>query len=232
MRPLNVLIACEASGTVRDAFRELGHNAWSCDILGPDSEPAGFTPAQWADVWIRQKWGPQCHLVGDCMEWLGPDGYGGEPWDIVIAHPPCTYLTNAGARWLYKGGRGTVRDSARWDAMHDGARFFRQVSEAARTARIGSVLENPIMHKHAMQAVGSCTWRERQIIQPYDFGTPETKATVLWLDRLPLLRATKYATQPIKARVHHESPRPNRWWFRSLTDPNIAAAMAAQWGAL
>lgn len=226
---LRILVVCEASGTIRDEACEQGHDAWSIDLLGYKRLPPGFTLEEWEAIWNKQKY-PSRHIQGDALELL--NDHGGKPWDIIIAHPPCTYLTNSGVRWLYeKGTLIPVRD--RWRSLNDGASFFNEVSRLARYARIGSVLENPIMHKYAMSRVADSQWRTRKVVQPYQFGTPETKATVLWLDRLdPLVPHNPIPRSEAKGRVHKEPPRENRWWYRSLTDKQIAYHMVRQWGAL
>lgn len=119
------LIGCEFTGSVRRAFRALGHDAWSCDLL----------PAADCDPY---------HIVGDVLDVLG-DG-----WDGAVLHPPCTYLANSGVRWLY-GGKGTVRDASRWAKMEDGARFFRACLDAPITLL---AVENPIQHRHCREIIG------------------------------------------------------------------------------
>lgn len=193
---MRVLIACEFSGAVRDAFLALGHDAVSCDLLSSAS--------------------PGPHIQGDAREYLG-DG-----WDLLIAHPPCTYLANSGVRWLY-GGKGATRDPVRWRSMEDGANFFRLMLEAP-IPRIA--VENPIMHGHAKAIVGR---DPDQTIQPWQHGHGETKATCLWLKGLPTLKPSRVVDGRLP-RVHFASPSPNRWKERSVTLPGIAAAMAAQWG--
>lgn len=193
---MRVLIACEFSGTVRDAFLARGHDAVSCDLL-PSASP-----------------GP--HIQGDALDRLG-DG-----WDLLIAHPPCTYLSNSGVRWLY-GGRGQVRDPVRWANMEDGANFFRAMLEAP-IPRIA--VENPVMHGHAKAIVGR---DQDQTIQPWQFGHGETKATCLWLKDLPPLAPTQIVDGRAP-RVHFASPSPDRWKERSVTLSGIASAMAEQWG--
>ena len=193
---MRVLIACEFSGMVRDAFLARGHDAVSCDLL-PSASP-----------------GP--HIQGDALERLG-DG-----WDLLIAHPPCTYLSNSGVRWLY-GGRGRVRDPVRWANMEDGANFFRAMLDAP-IPRIA--VENPVMHGHAKAIVGR---DQSQTIQPWQFGHGETKATCLWLKDLPPLAPTQIVDGRAP-RVHFASPSPDRWKERSVTLSGIAAAMAEQWG--
>lgn len=195
---MKVLIACEFSGIVREAFSKRGHNAWSCDLL--DTEIKGQ------------------HIKGDCRDILN-DG-----WDLMIAHPPCTFLCNSGVRWLYTGGRGNVRDETRWIKMSEACEFFKLLL-AAPIERIA--VENPIMHKHAMHLIKqNCN----QTIQPWMFGTAETKATCFWLKGLLPLKPTKMVSKFINPRVHLASPSLDRWKERSRTLPNIADAMAEQWG--
>lgn len=199
--PVRVLVACEYSGVVRDAFIAKGHDAMSCDLLPTDS--------------------PGPHHQGDVNDILREGG-----WDLMIAHPPCTYLCNSGVRWLYS-------DHERWQHLIDGAAFFRSLLEAP-VPRIA--VENPTMHGWASKIVGS---KQTQTIQPWQFGHPETKATGLWLKNLPLLTSTKNVKQemlslPIKerSRIHYASPGPDRWKLRSTTFAGIAEAMADQWGGL
>lgn len=199
---MRVLIACEFSGIVRDAFRERGHDAISVDLL-PSERP-----------------GP--HIIGDAIE----IAYG-EPFDLMVAHPPCTYLTNSGVRWLYVGGGGysSPIDPERWALMEAGAAFFRKLYDAP-IERVA--VENPIMHGFARDAIGGV--KQSQVIQPWQFGHGETKATALWLRGLPPLVPTEIVDGR-EPRVHHASPGADRWRERSRTLPGIAAAMAAQWGA-
>lgn len=197
---MKVLIACEFSGTVRDAFTAAGHEALSCDLLPTES--------------------PGPHHQGDVRDILD------QGWDLMIAHPPCTYLTNSGVRWLYS-------EELRWQKMIEGAVFFRDLL----TADIPRVaVENPVMHGWASQIVGQ---KQSQVIQPWQFGHTETKATGLWLRGLPPLLATGderavMAGMPVKetARVHHLPPSEDRWKLRSLTYTGIAQAMVDQWGDL
>lgn len=187
---MRVLVACEYSGRVREAFRARGHDAWSCDLLpAEDGSPYHF----------------QCP-VEDV-----PNGYG-DVWDMLIAHPPCTHLAVSGARH-FEEKRADGRQQAAID-------FFMWLADypASRIA-----IENPV-------CVMSSVWREPdQIIQPWQFGAGETKATCLWLKGLPLLRPTKVVSGRY-ARVHLMSPGPDRWKERSRTYQGIADAMAAQWG--
>jgi hypothetical protein len=140
----------------------------------------------------------------------------------MIAHPPCTYLANSGVRWLYKDGEP---DNDRWLAMKESGNFFRRLLEAP-IPRIA--VENPIMHRWGKLIVGR---GQDQIIQPWQFGHGETKATCLWLKGLPKLEPTKIVDGRTP-RVHHASPGPDRWKERSRTLQGIADAMADQWGSL
>ena len=194
---MRVLVACEFSGIVRDAFTARGHSAMSCDVLPTESDPIN-------------------HWQGDVLDVLG---WG---WDLMIAHPPCTYLANSGVRWLYKDGEP---DEDRWLRMADGAEFFRALLNAP-IPRIA--VENPIMHKYAREIVGR---GPDQYVQPWQYGHPETKATGLWLKGLPLLTPTN-VVDGREPRVHHASPGPDRWKERSRTLTGIAEAMADQWGRL
>jgi hypothetical protein len=206
-----VLVACEFSGIVREAFHRFGHDAWSCDLLPTE------IPGQ--------------HIQSDALATLAS-----QDWDLVIAHPPCTFLTNAGVRWLYgKHGGSTVRDEKRWADMQAGAEFFR----AFFLNYTGPLcIENPIMHRHAAELVGdpATLCDQRQTVQPWQFGHLESKATVLWLRGLPTLTETANVYAAMKKlpksqsqKVWLCSPSPERWMMRSRTFPGIAEAMAAQW---
>jgi hypothetical protein len=199
---MRVLVACEFSGTVRDAFAAKGHDAWSCDLL--DTETKGN------------------HIKGDVLEHLDDN------WDLMIAHPPCTYLTNAGVRHLHDkvttrtGKRTSVYGSERWVEMHNAAVFFRQLL----LSKIPKIcVENPVPHKYAKHIIGEYT----QLIQPWQFGHGETKATCLWLRNLPTLVPTNIVSGR-KARIHNMPPSKDRWKKRSVTYKGIAEAMADQWG--
>jgi hypothetical protein len=185
---MKVLIACEFSGIVREAFRKRGHDAWSCDLL--DTE----IPGQ--------------HIKGDILEILN-DG-----WDLMIAHPPCTRLANSGVRWIWEYNL--------LDEVYESCQFFNRLLNA-QINKI--VVENPIQHKYARVHIR----KYDQIIQPWQFGHPETKATCLWLKNLPLLIPTNIV-EGREGRVWKESPGPYRWKNRSRTYQGIANAMAAQWG--
>jgi hypothetical protein len=208
---LKVLVACEFSGIVREAFNRLGHDATSCDLLATEI--------------------PGDHIRHDAIDVLES-----EDWDMVIAHPPCTYLTNSGVRWLYgKKGGSTTRDPIRWQQMLDGCQFFARLyhSEAPRVA-----VENPVMHGHAVaELVRLGVPSFSQSVQPYQFGHLETKRTCLWLRGLAPLVGTEDVEKEMRALpksqtnlVHLASPGPDRWLMRSRTYPGIAEAMAHQWG--
>jgi hypothetical protein len=209
---VRVLVACEFSGIVSGAFRVLGHEAWSCDLLDTESATA-------------RAWG--LHWQGDVLEYMSRQK---RDFDLIIAHPPCTYLTNAGVRWLYNPD-GT-RNEDRWRLMEQGAEFFNEFK--ARAPRV--CIENPIMHGHAMALCGP--WS--QTVQPWQFGDPEFKRVCLWLENLPPLVPSntlvppKPGTPEHKAwsKVHRASPGPNRAKDRSRFFLGLARAMADQWGKL
>ena len=194
---MKVLIACEYSGRVRDAFIAKGHDAMSCDVLPTDA--------------------PGPHYEGDVREVLNAG------WDLMIAHPPCTYLANSGVSWLHK-------DQSRWSKMWEAAEFFRLLLEAPIPMK---AIENPIMHKYAVRIIGR---RQNQVVQPWMFGHPEQKATCLWLEGLPLLQPTNDVRDEMnllsaaeRQRLHWLPPGPDRWKLRSTTFLGIATAMAEQW---
>jgi hypothetical protein len=182
--PMRVLVACEYSGIVRDAFAALGHDAWSCDLL--PTERLGN------------------HINGNVLDHLH------RGWDLMIAHPPCTHLAVSGARWF--------KDKTREQA--DALDFVRRLLDAP-IPRIA--LENPI------SIISSRIRKPDQIIQPWQFGHGETKATCLWLKHLPKLVPTNIV-EGREARIHKMPPGPDRWKDRSRTYGGIADAMAQQWG--
>lgn len=181
---MKILIACEYSGTVREAFSKLGHDAWSCDILETEI--------------------PGNHLQCDVREILG-DG-----WDMMIAHPPCTHLAVSGARWF----KHKQKEQA------EALEFVRLLLDAP-IERIA--LENPI------SIISSHIRKPDQIIQPWQFGHGETKATCLWLQNLPKLQPTNIV-EGREQRIWKIPPGENRWKERSRTFAGIAQAMANQWG--
>lgn len=184
-----ILIACEFSGRVREAFRLKGWDAWSCDLLPTD------IPGQ--------------HLQDDVLAHLD-DG-----WDMMIAHPPCTRLCNSGVRWL--------EERNLWKEMRWGAEFFKKLLECNIKRK---AIENPIPHHYALEIIGV---KYSQIIQPWMFGHPETKATCFWLDNLPSLVPTNIVSGR-EQRLHRLPPGPDRAKLRSTTYQGIADAMAEQWG--
>lgn len=182
-----VLIACEYSGAVRDAFIALGHEAMSCDLLPTDA--------------------PGPHYQGDVRDVLD------YPWDLMIAHPPCTDLSVSGARHF-----AAKRMDGRQQAS---VSFFMRLAKADIPH---IAIENPV-------CIMSSLWRKPdQTIQPWQFGHGETKATCLWLKNLPPLRPTSIVDGR-EQRVHKLPPSPDRWKIRSKTYDGIAKAMAEQWGA-
>lgn len=201
MRELKVLVACEFSGTVRDAFLERGHDAWSCDLL-PDER------------------GSNRHIRGDVRDILD------ERWDmIIVAHPPCTRLCNSGVRWLSEPPPGRTIEEM-WLELETGADLFSTLWNACAPC---IAVENPVMHKHAKARIRGYA-PPAQSVQPWQFGHPETKRTCLWLKNLPPLRPTNVVAGR-EARVHRMPQGPNRWRERSRFFPGIAAAMADQWPA-
>ena len=198
---MRVLIACEYSGTVRDAFIAAGHDAMSCDLLPTDA--------------------PGPHYQGDVRDVLG-DG-----WDLMIAHPPCTYLAVSG---MHRTARGLRDPQLTEDALD-----FVRLLLAAPVPRIA--LENPV------SVISTRVRNPDQIIQPWQYGHDASKTTCLWLKGLPALRPTQIVEPRIvdgrkrwgnqtDSGQNRLSPSPDRWKLRSATFPGITAAMAAQWGCL
>ena len=184
---MRVIVACEYSGRVREAFRKLGHDAWSCDILESEDD---------SEFHIQTR-----------IEDIINDG-----WDLMIAHPPCTHLAVSGARHFKAKQKSGVQQEA--------LEFVRLLLEAD-IPKIA--LENPI------SIISSKIRKPDQIIQPWQFGHGETKATCLWLKGLPKLVPTNIV-EGREQRIHKMPPSPNRWKERSRTYQGIANAMAAQWG--
>lgn len=213
---MRVLVACEFSGVVRDAFRDRGHDAWSCDLLPsegrslgqrlPDQYPPGHSLHDFQEHF-------QCDVKelfeGRVAHSMRLENQGLE-WDLMVAHPPCTHLAVSGARW-FKERRGAQKEALE----------FVQWLLDAPVPRIA--LENPI------GVISTAIRKPNQIIQPWQFGHGETKATCLWLKDLPPLKATN-VVEGRDARVHREPPHRNRWKNRSRTYQGIARAMAEQWG--
>lgn len=217
---MNILVACEESQRVTIEIRKLGHNAFSCDII----DCSGGHP-EWH---IKQDVLPL--LNGRC-EFATCDGAAhtiSGKWDMIIAHPPCTYLTNAGARWLYKGGKLNIE---RYNRGLEAKKFFESFLNAD-CDRIA--IENPVPSK----IYGLPEYS--QIIEPYQFGHNVTKKTCLWLKGLPKLIETNNIGRPGKKYFQKKdgSWRTNCWTMeqskdrakrRSKTFPGIAKAMAEQW---
>lgn len=202
---MEVLIACEFSGIVREEFKKRGHDAWSCDLLETE------VPGQ--------------HIKGDVLDYIDNNPFNNnEGWDLIIAHPPCTYLANSGVCWLYK-------QMGRYTKMCLGAKFFKKLLNAPCDK---IVVENPIPHKYAVEIIGS---KYNQIIHPYMFGHKERKATCLWLKGVDKLKETNNVKTEMEKlpknkqqRIHYLPPSRDRWKERSKTFKGIAKAMAEQWG--
>lgn len=199
MAKLKILIACEFSGIVRDAFAARGHNVWSCDLL-PTERPGQ-------------------HIQGDVLKLLQEHSF-----DMMIAHPPCTYLANSGVQHL-----GKV--SKRWFQMLEARQFFMELL-IAPIERIA--IENPIPHGYADLP------NYQQIVQPFYFGDPQQKKTCLWLKNLPPLMSTLIVERgeqyigkdgrPNGSKWYQLPPSVDRWKHRSKTFLGLANAMANQWG--
>ena len=182
---MRVLVACEYSGRVRDAFRSRGHDAWSCDLLECEVDP---------------RW----HYQAPVEEVLG------RGWDLMIVHPPCTHLAVSGSRHFH--------------------RKQREQAEALDFVRL--LMDSPIPRwciENPVSIISSAIRPPDQIIQPWQFGHGETKATCLWLHNLPRLRSTD-VVKGREPRVHMMPPGPNRWKERSRTFEGVADAMGDQWG--
>lgn len=206
-----VLIGCEQSGVVRDAFLRHGHDAWSCDVL----------PAE--TVTNR-------HIQADIRDVLTMDD-----WDMLfVAHPPCTRLCNSGVTWLHNPPPGKTKEQM-WRELDEGCELFSDLWNAD----IPHVaVENPVMHKYAKARIRNFE-PMAQSFQPWQFGTdPDSwdnnkKRTCLWLRNLPKLVPTGTLDgTTARQDIHHASPGPDRWKLRSRFFEGVANAMADQWGAL
>jgi len=193
---MKVLIGCEESQEVCKAFRAKGHEAYSCDLL-----PCSGGRPEW-------------HIQADVVN----EAYSGK-YELLIAHPPCTYLANSGVRWLNIVD-GKITNEERKQNMLWGRRLFLDMLNAPVKF---ICVENPIPHKHCFLP------KYTQIIQPWQFGHGETKATCLWLKGLPPLQPTDIVDGR-EARIHKMAPGPDRAKMRSKTYSGIAKAMADQWG--
>ncbi len=193
---MKVLIACEFSGIVRNAFAKFGHDAWSCDLRSTETKGQ--------------------HIKGNALEVIK------RPWDLIIAHPPCTDLAISGSRWF----REKIADGRQARAI----KFFMAFTKANAPL---IAIENPI-------CIMSSKWRKPdQIIQPWQFGHPENKRTCLWLKGLPVLKETENVYSEMKKlpinqanRIHYMAPGGERERERSRTYQGIANAFASQWGQL
>lgn len=194
---MKVLVACEYSGRVREAFKALGHDAWSCDLFPSEDNS-------------------QNHYIGDVFDIIDND------WDLMIAHPPCTYLAVSGMHWTTRG----LRDP---QLTEDALEFVRDLMSVP-VPRI--CIENPV------SVISSRIRKPDQIIQPWWFGEDASKKTCLWLKNLPLLMPTDPLPGDDKTRRANQTasgqnklaPSADRWKERSRTYQGIANAMAAQWG--
>ena len=206
-----VLIGCETSGIVRNAFLDAGHDCWSCDVLPSD------TPSN-------------RHIQDDVRNVMAF-----ERWDFMaVMHPPCTRLCNSGVRWLHKPPEGKTLDQM-WADLEEGCALFSDVWNADIPL---IAVENPIMHKYAKARIRNFE-EPRQKVQPWEFATSDaspdnvTKKTCFWLKGLPKLQTTGTVDgSTARDECHKASPSPDRWKFRSKFYHGIADAMAQQWGAI
>ena len=196
---MRILVACEYSGKVREAFRAKGHHAVSCDLIPSDDNSPH-------------------HIIGDVRDVIESQDF-----DLMIAHPPCTYLANSGSSWLH-------RQDGRWTKLDEGAEFFSYLLNC-NIPKIA--IENPIPHRYGVERIGR---KYDQIIQPYEFGHLESKATCLWLKNLKPLQPTsdlrsevKKLPKSVAQRLHYLPPSKDRWKLRSTTYQGIADAIADQW---
>jgi len=209
MKALKILVACEESQAVTKEFRKLGHEAYSCD----NEHFSGDHP-EW-------------HIKDDVLKILD------NGWDIMIAHPPCTRLSNSGVRWLHVPPKDKTLVQI-WEEFFDGCEFYK----AIRNAKIKKkAIENPVMHPHAVEVIGKI---KRQVVQPWWFGDKTFKATGFELHGLPDLIPTDKLIPPKKGTeeykewswVHRLSPSKDRSVLRSKTQPGTAKAMAQQWSII
>lgn len=191
---MRVLVACESSGEVRRAFRARGHDAYSVDLLPADDDGEG-------------------HYQADAFAIIR-DGAALRPWDLIIAHPPCTALAVSGNRW-HAGTQGRI----------DAAVFVRRMAALMEQCATRYAIENPV------GALSTLWRRPDQYVQPWQFGHGETKKTGLWLYNLPTLKPTN-VVDGREQRVWKMGPSADRWKERSKTYTGIAEAMADQWGSL
>jgi hypothetical protein len=188
---MRVIVGCESSQAVANAFRAHGHEAYSCDLLPADGGH------------------PEWHYQENIFDILARENF-----DLGIFHPPCTRLCNSGVRWL--------NERNLWEEMRRAAMFFKALMDCNIPRK---AMENPIPHRYAIEIIGR---KYDQIIQPWQFGHGETKATCLWLHNLPKLQPTNIV-EGREQRIWKLPPGPDRWKERSRTFPGIAEAMASQW---
>lgn len=208
---MKILIACECSGTVRDAFLANGHDAYSCDLK--------------PDVNMSNR-----HIRDDVRDVLKM-----EKWDLLmVAHPPCTRLCNSGVRWLSSPPPNRTKEEM-WAELDEGAQLFSDMLNAD-VPRIA--VENPVMHKHAKKRIKGY-FEFSQSIQPWQYGHTETKRTCLWLKNLPDLQETNNVYDEMmllpkkeRNRIHSMGPSADRGAARSIFYTGIAKAMADQWGSV
>ncbi len=205
---MKVLVACEESQVVTKAFRKLGHEAYSCDV-----EPCSGGHPEW-------------HLQCDVRDFLQDTDF-----DLMIAHPECKRLTNAGVRWLHVPPKNKTFDEI-WSELYKGVSFYIELRNSNIPKK---AIENPIMHKYARAMI---QLGNRQIVQPWWFGDKAFKATGFELFNLPELTPTNKLIPPLKGTeeykkwslIHYMSPGPERSKLRSKTFPGVGDAMAEQWG--
>lgn len=210
---LRVLVACEFSGIVREAFRRRGHDAWSCDLLPAED-------------------GSEFHITGDVSVILD------HGWHLLVGHPPCTLLSNSGCGWLFNTPKnptpGVLYEKERFDGLKEAVKFFLLLW---RCPIPHICIENPRPHKWAMELIGrkfDCK------IQPWEFGDKQKNGTCLWLKNLPPLMPTKFVGPPPTDKEEAKkwedcwrmAPGKDQAKNRSRTFPGIAEAMAEQWGNL
>ena len=220
---MKILVACESSGVVREAFRKKGHHAWSCDLLPADD-------------------GSKFHLQGNILDIIGDDAIF-EEWDLIIAHPPCTYLCGSGIHWLKERKKKTEEEQQKERERVQKRKIDTEKAKEFFTTftklNCAWCIENPI-------GIMSRFYRKPdQYVQPYNFGHDASKKTCFWLNKLPLLKNTKYVEprkveykDKIRNRWANQTdsgqnalpPSKDRWKLRSKTYEGIAEAMAEQWG--
>jgi hypothetical protein len=205
---MKILVGCEEFGKVRQAFRNCGHDAWSCDIL-PAADNSPY------------------HIQDDVTNVLHLK------WDMAILFPPCTRLCLSGVRWLHVPPLGKTLEQI-WQELEEGAALF---SDCWNCGIPRLCVENPIMHPYAIERIHNYQ-KPQQFVHSYWFGYPEFKSTGLHLRGLPLIKPTKMLWPPKTgtdehkkwSKVHRASPGPNCGRLRGETNQGLANAMAEQWG--